>query len=721
MNYNTDRAITKVEDDLLGRSSFSEALGKALYEYDAKDGLVIGLYGKWGTGKTSIANMALQTVTKYAKPEKAPIIVRFSPWNYSDKDNLISQFFHTLCVAVAGSDNTEVKKYVGSTLKEYAELFDALTLIPSVGIAAAAATKGIAKLLGNHLEKRGDLDTRKKNLEEALKQSNQKFIVIIDDIDRLTNSQILDIFQLVKQVADFPNVIYLLLMDREIVKNALTNVHDCDGNEYLGKIVQVPFEIPEIDKVRLNEIMRAKLVESIPEKPRGVTIDYAYWTVVFRNCVSPYVLTLRDMNRVLNTFCFKFDMMHSETSFEDMMGITTIEVLEPELYCWVTNHKNDLCVRKVDPWTSFNVKNDDYRSYYSEVFRKLGIDSQKAIRSLATLFPVFSDKVGYSIKSANDVSNIRSGMRVANEERFDLYFVLDVENVKVPRYTIKDCIFTLSPDELEKTILDISDQGNIVYFLEELESLIDTIPYDRLQVVASVLYGVKSLLKGGKNKASLSLSAIIIADDIARNIIKRLNTTDERYKFFLSRINDCSIEELGSISNDLRRMESAWGRTKAVSENKDEQIVSVEQLEELEKIFIERLKGIKPINKFIGIDDWYDLYCYWYQYDRESADVFFAELMKNEINKLKFFCRLAGHWIGNSGSGWSFINSPYRQYTSEEEFTNLILQVGVKHMNEFSETEQLKMATYILESANGEEENITEQEAMNLVKKWKKT
>lgn len=53
MNYSTDKPIDSCEQDLLGRSSFSKQLGKAIYDYKGKDGLVIGLYGKWGSGKRS--------------------------------------------------------------------------------------------------------------------------------------------------------------------------------------------------------------------------------------------------------------------------------------------------------------------------------------------------------------------------------------------------------------------------------------------------------------------------------------------------------------------------------------------------------------------------------------------------------------------------------------------------------------------------------------------
>ena len=42
---------------MLGRSSFAKQLGKAIFEYNGDDGLVIGLFGKWGTGKTSVINM----------------------------------------------------------------------------------------------------------------------------------------------------------------------------------------------------------------------------------------------------------------------------------------------------------------------------------------------------------------------------------------------------------------------------------------------------------------------------------------------------------------------------------------------------------------------------------------------------------------------------------------------------------------------------------------
>lgn len=225
MDYSTDRPIDTGEQDLLGRLSFSEQLGKAIYEYDGKDGLVIGLFGKWGIGKTSIINMATNEIDKLAKNDKnKPLVMRFLPWNYSDKDNLISLFFQSLKNKIDIQDDKQLKNKVGKALSDYAGAFDALSLVPVVGSSVAVILKTLAQVQGTNLMKTEDLDETREKLEQELVQANKKIIIVIDDIDRLTNSQIRDIFQMVKQVADFPNVIYVLVMDRDVVRSALTEV-----------------------------------------------------------------------------------------------------------------------------------------------------------------------------------------------------------------------------------------------------------------------------------------------------------------------------------------------------------------------------------------------------------------------------------------------------------------------------------------------------------------
>ena len=77
MNYSADKPIVSKDEDLLGRSTFSNKLAKAIYEYNDDSGLVIGLFGKWGTGKTSVINMAEEELLGLSKTDDNHYLLNF--------------------------------------------------------------------------------------------------------------------------------------------------------------------------------------------------------------------------------------------------------------------------------------------------------------------------------------------------------------------------------------------------------------------------------------------------------------------------------------------------------------------------------------------------------------------------------------------------------------------------------------------------------------------
>jgi predicted KAP-like P-loop ATPase len=148
--YSSDQAIENIEEDLLGRAAFATYLSKTICEYSGSESLVIGLFGKWGTGKTSVINMAIKQVEKASnETTNKPMIVKFSPWNYSDKDNLISLFFKCLKGKLSKDENRELKEKIGKALNDYAGAFDALAAIPLVGDALATVLKTLVQVKGN--------------------------------------------------------------------------------------------------------------------------------------------------------------------------------------------------------------------------------------------------------------------------------------------------------------------------------------------------------------------------------------------------------------------------------------------------------------------------------------------------------------------------------------------------------------------------------------------
>ena len=116
--YSAHRAITKIEDDLLGRAEFSKSLSDAISHWKGQDSLVIALYGDWGTGKSSIKNMAMSYLKKQNTP---PTIIEFSPWEWSAQEKITHAFFDEISKSIGKLSLSENDKKLANTFKKYGD------------------------------------------------------------------------------------------------------------------------------------------------------------------------------------------------------------------------------------------------------------------------------------------------------------------------------------------------------------------------------------------------------------------------------------------------------------------------------------------------------------------------------------------------------------------------------------------------------------------------
>ena len=719
MNYNSDKAIESLEQDLLGRVTFSKQLGEAIYKYDGKDGLVLGVFGKWGTGKTSILNMVVNEINCLSdNDDDSPIIVNFSPWNYTDKDNLISLFFRVLKNRLDMDKYEETRKKIGKALTDYSDALDALTLFPMVGSGLATILKTIAKAQGAELAKDVDIDKTKENLVSVLGDTNQKIIVIIDDIDRLTNIQIRDIFQLVKQVGNFPNIIYVLSMDRDVVCRALESVHDIDGAEYLEKIVQIPFEIPVLMKPKLKEIFLAKLDDTVNDiSDDNVNINKYYWSEIFINCIEPYIKTLRDVNRVINTFQFRYKLLSTETSLEDVVALTTIEVLEPQLYQWIGSNKDLLCSTANYSSLFVSMEKKGYREYIVNELKNIGINADIAIKFLTTLFPVFANEMGFN-NSGHLSSNIKESLRIAQEERFDSYFMFDLRAIPVTRYVINDCINKMALNDLITTITVINNDGNIEYFIDELRSLVDTIPEKRLGLLSSVILNV--LHKFSQNSQFYMLSAYTKAEFLVYDIISKINDENERYNLIKSVLENIDKEQIGTLASFINRIELSYGRLAGKEEHIEKQLITLQHLIDIELIYVSKINEITQSEVIIDIRNFYMAFYLWECLDKDRAQNYLDNILKEDNNILKFICAIASKWTSdNNTSGWDFPLDKYLTYISKDAIYEKIQEFDKRQLDTFTLENQIKLASFVLNYERSDHHNVNEKEAMKRVNDWK--
>ena len=747
MGYVADKPIEKADEDLLGRSDFAKQFGKSICEYDSKDGLVIGLYGKWGSGKTSIINMAISEIPVDESEKKKwysrvykrikkiftsqkteeedqchyPIVIKFSPWNYSDKNNLISLFFHELKNKLGVAKGEGNKGKIGKAISQYSDTIDVLSFIPVIGPAIAPILKTTFKAVGAKLMKNPSLDEAKEKLCEALEDFNHKIIVFIDDIDRLTTPQIKDIFQLVKQVGDFPNIIYVLTMDREIVCNALSEYHNIDGDEYLKKIVQVSFEVPEIDKTTVHEILRDRLNDIVHKSKNEEEFENnKYFETVLEKCVNPYVNNIRDVNRLLNAFRFKYGALWKETSFVDLLAITAIEIFEPKLYEWIID--NSIYVCGPQSYNDLNKYEKRTYEYYKNEFKQLGLNSESSIRMLISMFPQFARSINYigEYSHSDDLQLLRDN-RIASVEKFDLYFMFDMNRIKVSREKIYDCFYKYNKDSIIETIIKSEKEGVLDYLLRNMEALVDEEYSNRLKFV---LYATIDSYGELVNNQTNVIHADSVFNEIVKfvfYIIKKIDSENERHEVIYSILKNSNKSNIGLIADILDQEEMAFGRFNNRPERKDLQLINLKHLESLEKIYIDKIELISKSENMLKIGSLNRAFYVWEDLDKEGFENYVKKLFNDKVSKLKFICTKAYPFRDSNDYGWDFNLKSYSNYISREDLYNEIKDSVKNHLDEFTKEEQIILASFVLNYENNSDDfnHATEREALRLIEKWK--
>ena len=116
-----DAPIKRIEDDKLGRAPFARALAKTLLANAAEESFVLGVHGRWGTGKSSVLNMCVEELRSQSKDSGQCLeILHFDPWNVADQSQLVLQFFRRFTGHLRKLD----KKGVGK-IKNLVETLDA--------------------------------------------------------------------------------------------------------------------------------------------------------------------------------------------------------------------------------------------------------------------------------------------------------------------------------------------------------------------------------------------------------------------------------------------------------------------------------------------------------------------------------------------------------------------------------------------------------------------
>jgi len=421
----SDKPLELHEHDKFGYSDFAKLLAKAIINIQNPSGIVIGLYGSWGQGKSTTLNFIEQHLKNNKTSKASIVIVRFNPWWFSGQDALLQAFLTQLLVALEHDDI--IKGKIGEFIKEYS-FFIGACLDSMTGIIGTGAK--IIDIAGNAITPSKDIHQIKRSLNTALTSSDIKILIMIDDIDRLFPNEILQIFAVVKSLLDLDNMIYFLAFDADVVCKAIESQHGLCGRDYLEKIIQVPFELPKPTKASLG-IMFQEQIDSIlidtPTEAMAMPPENYLANIVEQ--VSQFIHTPRDIIRFSNTLKVTYAAVRGEVNPADFIAIEALRVFAPQAYHFIFNQQ-DLVFRgwvnpEYHPNDPHNERIKVLQKAFYELFSKETGSLSEQTRSIAfELTMVVCFNGGLSDNFMHISPHSRKKYHIANPDYFQLYFQL---------------------------------------------------------------------------------------------------------------------------------------------------------------------------------------------------------------------------------------------------------------------------------------------------------
>lgn len=420
-----DKPICEPRDDRFGIDPFAKALAASIRKLESPDGTVIALNGPWGSGKSSAINL-IQHHLKGAIEAGDIKIVSFACWWFRGEEELALAFFRELYAGLGVTLGTKFKKLFpklgARLLRAGAVVGPAIDLAGGGGAGTVAA--GTMNWISDLISQDVTVEKLQSEVNATLDQQTKRFLIVIDDIDRLSPDEALLIFRLVKSVGRLPNVIYLLAFDRTLAEAIVAERYPSEGPHYLEKIIQAGFDLPEPRPEDLRQELLAQ-IDQICRTPSGDEI--LQFMNTFYDLVAPAIKTPRDLKRLANALAITWPPVASDVDLADFVGIETLRVLFPKVYRTLRVNKSILCGTD----RMFKQRSRDEQRRECDRIFLAAVDPQnqeELRRGLMRLFPPLQSVWSNVVYGDHSVTKWAVHCRICSSAHFESYFRFSIGN-----------------------------------------------------------------------------------------------------------------------------------------------------------------------------------------------------------------------------------------------------------------------------------------------------
>ena len=598
----SDAPLSNPEQDRLGRAPFAEALARAIVGLQAPEGFVFALYAPWGAGKSSTLNFVLYHVERMASPSEI-VILRFDPWWYAGDEQLVLQFFRQLMLALGRPDVPERLRRLGGTLETFAKVVAPLSHVPFLKEWAEPVRQAL-RASGESVREAGedlakDAQRLRRDIDKVLRQQSARILIVIDDLDRLSRSEIQQMFRLMKAVADFPRTIYLLAFDRAVVATALSEVQHGDGQDYLEKIVQAPFDLPPPDEAALRGLLFEQL-DLVLGQPDPELWDQVAWGNVFLEGIAHFIQTPRDVKRYVNALRVAYPAVKGEVNPIDFLAIECLRVFAPAVYHAVRANK-DLFTGSDDRLGAVGPKPEDLRKQYEGILEAAEPGQRDPVQAiLSRTFTRFASAFGAPHYGSEWETEWRKKLMVRSKDIFDIYFRLSVPLGTISSAEMRSILASAGDSEVfERELIRLAGErrpdgtSRARAFLERLQDYTkQDIPPEHIEPIVRAFFNAGDQLVIPEDEVGFfAFGNDVYVVHITCQLLMRLPSHEQRFQLLHSVLPTARALYTTAHCVSAIRQEHEEGKKRTPPRSDEECTVAEEHLQPLTDIAIRKIKA----------------------------------------------------------------------------------------------------------------------------------
>lgn len=321
-----DEEIENTTDDLLANEVQAKSFADTVLACGGHSGLVFGVDGPWGVGKTSFINMAERT---WEKSGDKVIVCRFEPLRYASEPDLADRLIRDLSATI------QTKVFVPEfrpAVSRYSRLIKGKADISFFGfkLSLEPSQETVDELL--------------EDIDEVLRRIGRKVIIVIDDLDRLDAKTTNNVLFATKRTFKLSQATYVLCYDTEVLADSTED--GVRAREFLEKFVTAKLGL-FIDSSSLRDFLRRNWSHSdlqLASVPSDTMIKLGSILNELANLLDgkfaanymPLVGNLRKVKRFVNAILLmqieKTNLGRTDFNKQDLINLILLHLNYPGLF-----------------------------------------------------------------------------------------------------------------------------------------------------------------------------------------------------------------------------------------------------------------------------------------------------------------------------------------------------------------------------------------------------